>query len=249
MNRSLYQRRWLRSLTIFERQLLSPVARARNAFINSAAAEYEKHGGIPRHVRMAHELKLQNLLASHYEAVIPHFGTMVSSQFKSRRGRLELKRMTFLSYMQDWVRKRALANASMIADTDSSDVRDAIDAGITDGLGTEAIASSIQELTGLSAYRAATIARTETNAAATFGAIEEARVTSQEIGIVLQKEWLPTMDDRTRPDHAAMANYGPIGLDEKFIVGGYEMDRPGDPSAPPELVINCRCSVSFEEAP
>ena len=43
------------------------------------------------------------------------------------------------------------------------------------------------------------------------------------IGIVLVKEWLPTLDNRTRPDHAAMANYGPIALDEKFQVGGKEL--------------------------
>ena len=40
--------------------------------------------------------------------------------------------------------------------------------------------------------------------------------------------WLPTLDNRTRPDHTEMSNYGAIPLDEKFIDGGYEMDRPGD---------------------
>jgi hypothetical protein len=193
MNRNQHLRRWLRALTIYERRLLNPVARNRNAFIAKAADEYQKHQTIPRHARYAHEIGIQNLLIPHYQAVIPYFGDMAVRQFKSRRPRMELKRMTFPSLMQDWVRQRAFKNAASIADTDYNDVQSTIDRGIADGLGIEEIARDIREVTDLTPFRAATVGRTETHQAATFGAIEEARQTSEEIGIVLQKEWLPTL--------------------------------------------------------
>jgi uncharacterized protein with gpF-like domain len=235
-------------MTLFERQLLGPVARERNRFIKAAASDYQKHGGVPRHQILTHAGKLQILLSSHYAAVLPYFGNMVGHQFKSRRKPLEIKRLSFLSHMQEWTRTRALESASTISDTDYSDVQNAIDRGITDGLGVEEIAGNISDVTGLTAFRAATVARTETHAAATYGAMEEARQTSNEIGIVLMKEWLPTLDDRTRPEHAAMDGSEPIPMEDKFLVGGEEMDRPGDPSASAENTINCRCCILVTEA-
>lgn len=65
------------------------------------------------------------------------------------------------------------------------------------------------------------------------------------------KRWVPTRDDRTRRgpvfDHLAMENYPAIPLDYKFNVSGELMDRPGDPSASPGNVINCRCALIYEE--
>jgi hypothetical protein len=57
--------------------------------------------------------------------------------------------------------------------------------------------------------------------------------------------WRPTLDNRTRPDHADMDGYGAIPLDEKFVVGGYEMDRPGDAAGPASEVISCRCVCTY----
>src|SRR5262249_42788761 len=97
-------------------------------------------------------------------------------------------------------------------------------------------------------FRASVVARTETHAAATFGSIESVREAERQLDVKMLKEWLPTLDDRTRPDHAAMAGSAPIPMDEDFLVGGESMDRPGDPGASPEQVINCRCAMAFEEA-
>ena len=55
-----------------------------------------------------------------------------------------------------------------------------------------------------------------------------------------------TADKRTRASHAA-AGGQTVGMDEKFIVGGHEMEYPGDPAAPPDEVIMCRCTVLFAE--
>lgn len=68
------------------------------------------------------------------------------------------------------------------------------------------------------------------------------------MGLNLQKEWLATLDGRTRHDHG-MADGQRVGLDEKFDVGGYRMKYPGDTSAPGWLVYNCRCTTITVEPP
>jgi len=75
------------------------------------------------------------------------------------------------------------------------------------------------------------------------------RAAEDKLGVKMLKEWLPTLDGRTRPDHAAMAGSDPIPLEEKFLVGGEEMDRPGDPNASAEQVCGCRCTLGYSEAP
>jgi len=122
-----------------------------------------------------------------------------------------------------------------------------IEAGISDGVGVAQVASNIRKVTGLTPWRAATVARTETHNAATFGSIETARSAEQDVGIVLLKEWLPTMDNRTRDAHRAMAGQPAIALDEKFNVDGEMMDRPSDPAGSAENVINCRCGLIYSE--
>lgn len=71
---------------------------------------------------------------------------------------------------------------------------------------------------------------------------------AKSMGLNLQKEWLATLDGRTRHDHGA-ADGQRVGLDEKFDVGGYKMKYPGDMSAPGWLVYNCRCTTITVEPP
>jgi SPP1 gp7 family putative phage head morphogenesis protein len=83
--------------------------------------------------------------------------------------------------------------------------------------------------------RAMAIARTETGIASSIAQHETYAQND-----VQKKEWLATMDDRTRPSHAE-ANGQIVGIDEPFQVGDAELMHPCDPSGPAEEVINCRC--------
>jgi hypothetical protein len=38
-----------------------------------------------------------------------------------------------------------------------------------------------------------------------------------------------------------------VGINEMFIVGGENLEFPGDPFGSPGNVINCRCTLFFEE--
>ena len=58
-------------------------------------------------------------------------------------------------------------------------------------------------------------------------------------GIDIQKEWLSTLDGRTRHSHRQMDRQV-APLDEKFENG---LMYPGDPKGRPEEVYNCRCTL------
>lgn len=61
---------------------------------------------------------------------------------------------------------------------------------------------------------------------------------------VVQRTWQYTRDSRTRDAHRSMQN-ARAGLNEPFIDGnGNRLMYPGDPSAPAETTINCRCVVT-----
>jgi SPP1 gp7 family putative phage head morphogenesis protein len=95
----------------------------------------------------------------------------------------------------------------------------------------------------MSAVRAERIARTETVQALNTGAHEGYLLA----GIQRQK-WLAIRDGRTRDSHAEL--HGTIvGINEPFVFVGeggrkVSLRYPGDPSGPPEEIINCRCTIA-----
>ncbi|MFH8577129.1 phage minor head protein [Streptomyces zaomyceticus] len=63
----------------------------------------------------------------------------------------------------------------------------------------------------------------------------------------LVKQWLTRRDPRVRDAHERINGQLRL-LDEAFTVAGVFMSAPGDPTAPPELVINCRCVLALARA-
>lgn len=111
--------------------------------------------------------------------------------------------------------------------------------------------AEIDQMTGrysdkLLQLRGETIARTETIAAiqnaqdeAMQQAVEKELVAKQDV----RRVWRTASDDRVRDTHAAMEGQE-VGLDEPFLSpSGAQIMYPGDPDAPADEVINCRCVV------
>lgn len=94
----------------------------------------------------------------------------------------------------------------------------------------------------LSAARARVIARTEVVSSANGAAV----INAKESGLELNKIWIATLDNRTRPDHLAV-NGQIIGIHDNFNVGGSVMGQPGDRTkgADADEICNCRCTVAF----
>jgi hypothetical protein len=69
---------------------------------------------------------------------------------------------------------------------------------------------------------------------------------AQQSGLTLQKEWLATGDSHTRFTHME-ADGQTVGMDEPFIVGGAELQYPGDPDGPSQEVVGCRCTQVYSQ--
>ncbi|MFF4179710.1 phage minor head protein [Streptomyces sp. NPDC001750] len=124
-------------------------------------------------------------------------------------------------------------------------------AGLDAGDDIDAIRSRLRALfsrdgSQLGATREERIARTESNRAwnaATLAAAED--LTGEERPLV--KQWECRRDPKVREAHDDADGQLRL-LDEAFTVGGVAMRYPGDPAAPPELTVNCRCILRLQRA-
>jgi hypothetical protein len=91
------------------------------------------------------------------------------------------------------------------------------------------------------------VARTEVMGAYNGGAFAGAQAWQEASGTAQVKIWLATDDARTRHTHH-VADGQEQPLAEPFSVGGVALAFPGDPSGPGEEVIQCRCTLLFEDA-
>lgn len=72
---------------------------------------------------------------------------------------------------------------------------------------------------------------------------EDSYKRAEKMGIDLMKEWIATLDDRTRHEHRMLDGMR-VKVGDKFKVVGYDdIEYPGDPSADAEMVYNCRCTL------
>jgi hypothetical protein len=239
----LSNREFIFALDRFELLLLPKIVRNRNKFIKQAAKSFEKTGDISNRIIIEHTERVEQLLAAHYKPVTDYFGKQVA---KKSHGAMERKAMSmFDAVISEWITTQALAQARTISQTDLKDVQSVIEDAMLEGEAIPTIAKSITKVTGLSAYRAAVVARTETHGAATYSAHVRVQEIQTTFGVVMEKAWVATKDARTRDAHASMDANNWIPVDEKFYVGGEYLDRAGEGNA--ANAINCRCQIIYRE--
>lgn len=101
----------------------------------------------------------------------------------------------------------------------------------------------LKRLQTINRARAFSIARTETIRASNIGAIRGAQMT----GLNLKKEWISTLDDRTRDEefNHVVSDGQQVDLNQPFIVSGEALAYPVDFNGSAGNTINCRCAVAF----
>lgn len=122
--------------------------------------------------------------------------------------------------------------------------RTSIAEGITLGESQPKLAQRVRDAVGVTAPRARTIARTESHGARNVAAMATLQQFETGYGIepgVMRKEWQATNDPRTRHTHHE-ADGQVVRFADPFIVGGASLAFPGDPTGPPQEIINCRCT-------
>jgi len=111
------------------------------------------------------------------------------------------------------------------------------------GFSLDKITERITQVTGMDENGAKRTARTAMTAAENLGR-NEGFHDLKEKGIPARLQWSATHDNRTRDLHILLDGQYQ-DEDGKFRVEGYEIEFPGDPSAEPEMVYNCRCRASL----
>lgn len=114
--------------------------------------------------------------------------------------------------------------------------------GILQGESIPKIAGRMGNVTDMNRDAAIRNARTMVTGAENRGRLEGMRRASDN-GILLEREWMDAGDKRVRDLHALLDGQR-RSVDEPFEVEGYKIMYPGDPSARPEMVYNCRCTTA-----
>lgn len=132
-------------------------------------------------------------------------------------------------------------------------VRDEMKAAFAKGYSVDELAERIHEVlgrndAGMWESRAMVIARTEMIGAYNAGTFAGMVASAKQDGGQWVKGWLSTEDSRVRPTHAAAdfhtgALKQIVPLTAPFQVGGFPLMFPGDPTGPPQEVIQCRCTL------
>lgn len=114
-----------------------------------------------------------------------------------------------------------------------------VTSSILQGKSIKHMADDLQKrITTMSRDSAIRTARTAVTGAQNAGRMDS-YAAAEKMGIKLKKEWVATLDARTRHSHA-MLDGEKVDQDKKFSNG---CRFPGDPQGPPWEIYNCRCTL------
>tara|TARA_B000000609_G_C24182148_1_gene359733 strand:- start:5809 stop:6591 length:783 start_codon:yes stop_codon:yes gene_type:complete len=202
------------------------------------AAHGHTNGGTVSSYTVELENEVGAILRAHYTDVINQFGARVFDGYKFET--------RFEVLIDQFYQLFGAEKVVSISRTTRNLIRGAILRAEKDALGVDETAKLIVERTSgsIGRSRAATIARTETHAAASFATHK----VTNELPLPHRKQWSSVNDARTRDHHAAM-NGVSVGHDDDFIVRvkgtEYRMAHTHDPRGGAINNINCRCVTLY----
>lgn len=142
----------------------------------------------------------------------------------------------------DLLPKKAAVNVPKDELWNKQHINSSVLQGVLQGKSNDDIAKDLAAtITSMSHNSAIRNARTMTTSAENGGRIDSYK-RAEKMGINMMQVWVSTLDNRTRHEHIQLdGQKRKVG--EPFVVDGYKIDFPGDPSAEPFLVYNCRCCL------
>lgn len=191
------------------------------------------------------QASLKTVLMDLYKAVSVDIGGNVAAQISNRKDTVSEFIQLFGDRQLKYLLQVAGAKITQINATTLQKIREQLADGVEAGESIPQIAARIDTLylSQIIPNRSTTIARTEVVSSSNWSAMQAAKNS----GLTLNKVWLATGDNRTRPAHAD-ADGQEVGIDDSFEVGGEELDFPGDPSGSAGNIVDCRCTVYFTQS-
>jgi uncharacterized protein with gpF-like domain len=235
---SIPPRRWRKMMRDIERgleaEMAAELARAYVTYLRT----WEDTGALVPDLE--HERRVDAILTRRAEIAIRAFGGETDRIL--RKAERKDFAQTLMKLARRYISLEGFRRRiTSIAETTREQIIGAVERGFQQGLGQQGVAKYVNDLIPqFTRARAGVIARTETHGAANYGA----QGAAAETGLALRKVWIAAEDERTRPDHVA-ADGQTVEMDDAFQVGDSSMQFPGDPTAPADQVINCRCVHGF----
>lgn len=115
--------------------------------------------------------------------------------------------------------------------------------GIIQGDSVDKLSKRLEKVTEMNRASAVRNARTSVTSAENKGRLDMIH-DAEDAGVKTKKVWLSVHDKRTRDAHLALSGVE-ADPDEPFEVFGMKIMYPGDPDAEPEMVYNCRCTMTY----
>lgn len=201
---------------------------------------------------MAQRMTEANQIAAKYinselPAVYAHNFNQVVDDVKS-----QIKGFSFDLVNEETVRKLSTANKTLLpykfvdghkdVRWNTQRVNSQILQGILQGESADQMAQRLMNVTRMNEESALRNARTAVTSAQNKGRVDAMEDLS-EAGVILEKEWIATKDERTREAHAELDRVS-VPIDEPFENEIGEIMYPGDPDADPANTYNCRCTIA-----
>jgi len=195
------------------------------------------------------------LLTAACRAVIEHFGEQTAKDLSGGEAAIYPGEHRYVfdpwnALIQGFVATKVAKDVQHVTDTTKKTIRTAVAEGLNANEGSVQIAKRVEGIYSAKwmgewgyipapsecKYRCAVIARTEVHSAAGFAMHESAR----QSGVVEEKHWYDSSDERVRDSHIAATAQGWIPFDQVYSNGCM---YPGD--GPAEEVLLCRCVEAF----
>ena len=246
-------RRALRMRANYERFLDSNVRKLLREHVQEAAMSYQETGRFnPRLFSRALYQDLSPLFVSFLRRMIINTYKYYEEQYEGGRKAQHDEVFVFgklidiEKLVNDYFRGRELV-LSGIPTTIANRINKLLMDAREENLTYAATAKKIRDtIIPLSTARAAMIARTEVHNAASFASHNYHNTIRNDLGINMFKQWVAVNEAWTRSTHGE-ANGQRVHMDEKFNVGGAEMDYAGDPAGGAKNVKNCRCVIIYAD--
>lgn len=236
-------------LTKIERPFRNAVAREKNRFIVEQSKTAPRINRVSDIDYNTHVQNMTEIFTKYYRRTIKEFSNAVTEHIneKSYLPTLEQKQENWEYWFQIYIGTWGTRAITQASETTKRDIQSALIAAqnTTEAVNERQLVEEILKVRGYTAWRADTIARTETHNAAMYASENQARAIMSETGTERLKKWNPALDERTRASHAAMVRHEPISMDAMFTVNGERLSRPGDPRGSAGNIINCRCVLTY----